>query len=236
MIRRLIAGVAAATIVAVPAAAVPPAQAADPVVFTVGILSDIDSLNPFTGILAESYEMFQLQYSTLLSSSSADFTPDAGLAESWEASADGKTWTYTLRPDLVWSDGTPLTANDVVYTFERILNGRYEQRNSGNYVRNITSVTAPDDRTLLIRLATPAPYLLGLLSQPGTFPVHGPSLAAHGAEYARPGKLVSNGAFVLADWVLGSHVVLRRNPNYRNDAATKLEAVHFVHIADADNL
>ena len=59
------------------AAAVPPAQAADPVVFTVGILSDIDSLNPFTGILAESYEMFQLQYSTLLSSSSADFTPDS---------------------------------------------------------------------------------------------------------------------------------------------------------------
>ena len=83
MIRRLIAGVAAATIVAVPAAAVPQAQAADPVVFTVGILSDIDSLNPFTGILAESYEMFQLQYSTLLSTSSVDFTPDSGLAESW---------------------------------------------------------------------------------------------------------------------------------------------------------
>ena len=94
-------------------------------------------------------------------------------------------------------------------------------------------VTAPDDRTVLIRLATPAPYLLGLLSQPGTFPVHGPSLAAHGAEYARPGKLVSNGAFVLADWVIGSHVVLRRNPHYWNNAATKLEEVHFVHIADA---
>ena len=63
--------------------------------------------------------------------------------------------------------------------------------------------------------------------------MHGPSLAAHGAEYARPGKLVSNGAFVLADWVLGSHVVLRRNPHYWNDAPTKLEEVHFVHIADA---
>ena len=159
VIRRLIAGVAAATIVAVPAAAVQPAQAADPVVFTVGILSDIDSLNPFTEILAESYEMFQLQYSTLLSSSSADFTPDAGLAESWEASADGKTWTYTLRPDLVWSDGTPLTANDVVYTFERILNGRYEQRNYGNYVRNITSVTAPDDRTVVMTTRVPSPIM-----------------------------------------------------------------------------
>jgi hypothetical protein len=55
----------------------------------------------------------------------------------------------------------------------------------------------------------------------------------NGAEYARPGKLVSNGAFTLDDWVIGSHVVLRRNPHYWNDAATRLEQVHFVHIADA---
>lgn len=138
MIRRLIAGVAAIAIAAVPVAIVPQAQAADPVVFTVGMLSDVDSLNPFTGVLAESYEIFQLQYATLMQPSSADFTPAPGLAESWEESADGKTWTYTLRPDLVWSDGTPLTANDVAYTFNRILEGRYEQRNYGNYVRNIT--------------------------------------------------------------------------------------------------
>ena len=84
----------------------------------------------------------------------------------------------------------------------------------------------------MIRLRNPAPYLLGLLAQPGTFPVHGPSLAANGAEFARPGKMLSNGAFVLEDWVLGSHVVIRRNRNYWNDAATRLERVHFVHHAD----
>jgi peptide/nickel transport system substrate-binding protein len=159
VIRRLIAGVAAAAIAAVPAAAVPQAQAADPVVFTVGMLSDVDSLNPFTGILAEAYEVFQLQYATLMQPSSADFTPAPGLAESWEESADGKTWTYTLRPDLVWSDGTPLTANDVAYTFNRILEGRYEQRNYGNYVRNITSVEATDDRTVVMTVRAPSPIM-----------------------------------------------------------------------------
>jgi peptide/nickel transport system substrate-binding protein len=159
VIRRLIAGVAAIAIAAVPVAAVPQAQAADPVVFTVGMLSDVDSLNPFTGVLAESYEIFQLQYATLMQPSSADFTPAPGLAESWEESADGKTWTYTLRPDLVWSDGTPLTANDVAYTFNRILEGRYEQRNYGNYVRNITSVEATDDRTVVMTVSAPSPIM-----------------------------------------------------------------------------
>ena len=159
MIRRLIAGVAAIAIASVPVAAVPQAQAADPVVFTVGMLSDVDSLNPFTGVLAESYEIFQLQYATLMQPSSADFTPAPGLAESWEESADGKTWTYTLRPDLVWSDGTPLTANDVAYTFNRILEGRYEQRNYGNYVRNITSVEATDDRTVVMTVSAPSPIM-----------------------------------------------------------------------------
>lgn len=159
MIRRLIAGVAAIAIAAVPVAAVPQAQAADPVVFTVGMLSDVDSLNPFTGVLAESYEIFQLQYATLMQPSSADFTPAPGLAESWDESADGKTWTYTLRPDLVWSDGTPLTANDVAYTFNRILEGRYEQRNYGNYVRNITSVEATDDRTVVMTVSAPSPIM-----------------------------------------------------------------------------
>ena len=218
MIRRLIAGVAAATIVAVPAAAVQPAQAADPVVFTVGILSDIDSLNPFTGILAESYEMFQLQYSTLLSSSSADFTPDAGLAESWEASADGKTWTYTLRPDLVWSDGTPLTANDVVYTFERILNGRYEQRNYGNYVRNITSVTAPDDRTVVMTTKVPSPIMerlaVYILPEHVWSSVDAKAVKSFANEPAEGETLVGSGPFLVVERRTGQYIRMVANDTY----------------------
>jgi oligopeptide transport system substrate-binding protein len=72
-----------------------------------------------------------------------------------------------------------------------------------------------------------------LLAQPGTFPVHGPSLAEHGTGHARPGQLVSNGAFVLRDWVVGSHIVAERNRHFWNDAATGIERVHYVHHADA---
>lgn len=218
MIRRLIATVAAATIVAVPAAAAQPAQAADPVVFTVGMLADVDSLNPFTGILAESYEIFQLQYSTLLSSSSVDFTPDAGLAESWEASADGKTWTYTLRPDLLWSDGTPLTANDVVYTFQRILDGRYEQRNYGNYVRNITSVTATDDRTVVMTTKEPAPIMerlaVYILPEHVWSSVDAKAVKSFANEPEAGETLVGSGPFLVVERRTGQFIRMVANDNY----------------------
>ena len=218
MIRRLIASVAAATIVAVPAAAVPQAQAADPVVFTVGMLADVDSLNPFTGILAESYEIFQLQYSTLLSTSSVDFTPDAGLAESWESSADGKTWTYTLRPDLLWSDGTPLTAGDVVYTFQRILDGRYEQRNYGNYVRNITSVEATDDRTVVMTTKEPSPIMerlaVYILPEHIWSSVDAKAVKSFANEPAEGETLVGSGPFLVVERRTGQFIRMVANDNY----------------------
>ncbi len=218
MIRRLIASVAAATIVAVPAAAVPPAQAADPVVFTVGMLADVDSLNPFTGILAESYEIFQLQYSTLLSSSAVDFTPDAGLAESWDVSPDGLTWTYTLRPDLLWSDGTPLTANDVVYTFNRILDGRYEQRNYGNYVRNITSVEATDDRTVVMEVREPSPIMerlaVYILPEHIWSSVDAKAVKSYANEPEAGETLVGSGPFLVVERRTGQFIRLVANDNY----------------------
>ena len=182
-----------------------------------------------------------------LTSIGPDGSPVPAAAESWTVTPDGLEYRFTLRNGLRWSNGDVLQAADYVAGMRRLV----DPQTASPYAHFIDpvlnaaaitrgekkpeelGVTAPDERTVLVRLATPAPYLLGLLSQPGTFPVHGPTLAAHGAEYARPGKLVSNGAFVLADWVIGSHVVLRRNPHYWNNAATKLEEVHFVHIADA---
>ncbi len=167
-------------------------------------------------------------------------------ATSWTVTPDGLEYTFHLRDGLRWSNGDRLVAGDYVAGMRRLVDpataSPYAQILEA--VVNATEITrgerpvselgvaAPDDRTVVIRLRNPAPYLLGLLAQPGTFPVHGPSLAANGAEFARPGKLLSNGAFVLEDWVLGSHVVIRRNGNYWNDAATRLESVHFVHHAD----
>jgi oligopeptide transport system substrate-binding protein len=168
-------------------------------------------------------------------------------ATSWTVSPDGLEYTFHLRDGLRWSTGDPLVAGDYIAGMRRLVDpataSPYAQIlepvvNAAAITRGEKpaadlGVSAPDDRTVVIRLQNPAPYLLGLLAQPGTFPVNGPSLASNGAQFARPGKMVSNGAFVLEDWIIGSHVVTRRNRNYWNDAATHLEHVHFVHHADA---
>jgi oligopeptide transport system substrate-binding protein len=175
-----------------------------------------------------------------------DGEPRPAAAESWQQSADGLEYTFRLREGLRWSTGDALVAADYVAGMRRLVDpataSPYAQvldpvLNAAAIVRGrmppeSLGVTAPDDRTIVIQLQHPAPYLLGLLAQPGTFPVHGPSLAAHGNEHARPGRLVSNGAFVLADWVVGSHIVAERNPAYWNDAATGVARVHYVHQAD----
>ncbi len=168
-------------------------------------------------------------------------------ATSWTVSPDGLEYTFHLREGLKWSNGDRLVAGDYVagmrrlvdpatasayaQIFESVVNAAAITR--GEKKPSELGVEAPDDRTVVIRLQNPAPYLLGLLAQPGTFPVHGPSLAANGAEFARPGKMVSNGAFVLEDWVVGSEIITRRNHNYWNDSATHLERVHFMHHSDA---
>jgi oligopeptide transport system substrate-binding protein len=175
-----------------------------------------------------------------------DGEPRPAAAESWQVSEDGLEYTFRLREGLRWSNGDALVAADYVAGMRRLVDpataSPYAQVfdpvvNAAAIVRGkeppaALGVSAPDERTVVIRLQHPAPYLLGLLAQPGTFPVHGPSLAEHGNEHARPGRLVSNGAFVLGDWVVGSHVVAERNPAYWNAAGTGVARVHYVHQAD----
>ncbi len=175
-----------------------------------------------------------------------DGTPVPAAAESWTVSADGLEYRFHLRDGLRWSNGDPLVAGDFVAGMRRLVDPATAAPYAGAFdpVLNATEivagrkpvdslgVSAPDERTVEIRLEHPAPYLLGLLAQPGTFPVHGPTLELRGAEYSRPGVMVSNGAFVLGDWVVGSHVVAERNPSYWNAAETNIARVHYVHDSD----
>ena len=176
--------------------------------------------------------------------------PDGGTvpaaAESWTVTPDGLEYTFHLRAGLRWSNGDPVRAADYAAGMRRLVTPATASPYAQfiDPVLNATAITkgekppedlgvsAPDDRTVVIRLANPAPYLIGLVAQPPTFPVHGPSLAANGAQYARPGNLVSNGAFVLDDWIVGSKIVARRNHSYWNDAATRIERVEYLHVAD----
>jgi oligopeptide transport system substrate-binding protein len=175
-----------------------------------------------------------------------DGKPVPAAAESWTVSADGREYRFRLRQGLRWSNGDPLTAADFVAGMRRLVDpataSQYAQIlepvvNAAAIVRGERpstdlGVQAPDTRTVVVRLVSPAPYLLALMCHPSTFPAHTRSLAAHGDRFAQPGRLVSNGAFVLEDWVVGSHITVRRNHNYWDDARTRIGRVRFVHTND----
>jgi peptide/nickel transport system substrate-binding protein len=113
------------------------AEAKKPVSLTVALQQDIDSMNPLVGVNVSSYEVWNLQYATLTDKAAKDFSTIPGLAESWKGSKDGLTWTYTLRANLKWSDGKPLTSDDVVFTINRA--HKEEWLNYTSTLQNITA-------------------------------------------------------------------------------------------------
>jgi oligopeptide transport system substrate-binding protein len=162
-----------------------------------------------------------------------------GAAESWSISDDGLIYTFDIRDDARWSNGDPLTADDFVFSLRRLVDpataafyansiavvANAEAIAAGELPPDQLGVEAIDDRTLVIRLARPTPYLLSLLTYPTTFPVHAGSIATHGDDFTRPGNLLSNGAYKLDAWTPGSVLELSRNEYYWNDAATAIDGV-----------
>jgi peptide/nickel transport system substrate-binding protein len=138
------------------AAGVAGAQSDDKVVLTVGIPETYDSFNPMVGVEVPDYDVWNLQYATLTDKAADDFATIPGLAEEWTGSEDGKTYTYTLRDGLEWSDGTPLTAEDVAYTVNRAR--EEEWYNHFSTVQNLTA-KAIDERTVEITSAVNDPKL-----------------------------------------------------------------------------
>lgn len=205
------------------------------VTFTVGILRDIDSMNPFTGLVAEAYEMYQIMYDSLNSTSAKDFSPVAALASDQKVSADGKTWTYTIRSDVKWSDGIPLTAKDVAYTFNRILKGSYEQTNWGGYITNVTSVSAPDDTTVVMTTKVPSP---GMTAIP--IPILPEHIWSKVSEkdvktFKNEENVVGSGPFVLAERKVGQFIRFTANKQYWG-GAPKIDELVFRVYRNADSL
>lgn len=148
----LLAGLAPALAVAGSA----PAHAADDqVTLTVGMTNDADSLNPFVGIEATSFEMWALEYDYLITYSTKDLSVEPSLATSWDTSDDGLTWTFHLTDKAMWSDGKPLTAADVAYTYNRIIDGGPEAATWGSYLAQVEKAEATDPTTLVLTLKKP---------------------------------------------------------------------------------
>jgi oligopeptide transport system substrate-binding protein len=170
-----------------------------------------------------------------------DGSLEPGAAESWEISDDRMTYTFHLRRDGRWSNGEPVTAADFVYGLRRaadpatlssysqilapILNA--EEVTRGMLPADSLGVHAPDDLTLVIRLKGPTPYFLELLTHSMTFPVLRSNVEQYGNRFARPGNLISNGPYVLDEWVVQSHVKLVKNPYYHAADDVRIETVYY---------
>jgi oligopeptide transport system substrate-binding protein len=170
----------------------------------------------------------------------------AGVASSWESSADGMIWVFHLRPDARWSNGAPVTAGDFVYSWRREVDPRtgaeYAQglapiKNSleiaaGKKPTSTLGVEAIDAHTLKVRLSGPTPYLLDLLAQQYLYPVYEPALRQYGDDWVRPEHIVCNGAFVLRENVISSRITLEKNTNYWDAAHVRLQRVIYYIVAD----
>jgi peptide/nickel transport system substrate-binding protein len=126
------------------------------VTFTVALLNEVDSFNPFVGIEAESFEAWALTYDYMIGYDNSDMSvTNTGLAESWDTSEDGLTWTFHIRDGVTWSDGQPLTAEDIAYTYNRILDGGPERATWGAYLQQVDTITAPDANTVVLSMKKP---------------------------------------------------------------------------------
>ncbi len=170
-----------------------------------------------------------------------------GLAASWET-ADNKVWTFHLRPDLTWSDGSPLTAEDVVFSWRRLTDPKtaspYASFANYAHILNADAVTggksppdslgvkALDAHTVQVTLDQPVSYFLQFVAHPSLFPVSENNVKKFGEAWTRPGNMVSSGAYKLDQWVVNEKITLNRNDCYWDNAHTLINRVTFLPIND----
>jgi oligopeptide transport system substrate-binding protein len=205
---------------------------------------DPDSLDPHRARSTEAMTVLRDLFECL-TRLDAKAAPVPAAAESWTVAEAGTVYTFRLRPNLRWSNGEPVVAADFVAGLRRLVDpataSQYAQVVdvilnapdivAGRRAPETLGAAAPDERTVVITLSGPAPYLPGLMAHPSCAPLHRPSLAL-GERFARAGSQVSNGPFVLQEWLQGSYIRAQRNRHYWNDAATRLEAVKYLQIGD----
>lgn len=212
-------GAAAAALLFTMLTASPPRAAAeaadDPETLTVGLVDPtIDSLNPFTTYYRTVTSLHRLMYDFLTNYTAEDATPTEGLAEEWKHSDDGLTWTYTIRDDSTFSDGEPVTAEDVEYTYNTIMSDKSGAMANSSFVENFESVTATDEHTLEIKLKTPQATMEAI--DIPIVPKHVWEKVDNPGKFSNEGKypIVGNGPWILTDYKRNESISLEANKDY----------------------
>jgi oligopeptide transport system substrate-binding protein len=208
-----------------------------------------DSLDPHVAVAAPALIVNNDLFESLLTLD-ARGRPVPGAAERYEVSADGLTYTFTLRSGLTYSDGRPITAADFVWSMRRLADpatagtglaawidlidgGRAVLR--GERPADTLGVSARDSRTVSIRLALPAPYFPSIVAFPVFAPLPRHVIEKHGRAWTRPENFVGNGPFVLSSWIPGQPVRVKRNPRFHAAASVKLDGVEYHAIGDLNS-
>lgn len=171
----------------------------------------------------------------------ADLKPHPALAESWDISPDGLTYTFKLRSGVKWSDGKSLRAQDFVDSWIRLLSRKsgagyatflFDVENAEAFHAGKISdpsqvgVKAVGDGVLQVKLRRRVPYFLHIPSFWVTFPVRSDLIRKYGAAWATPGKIATLGPYLLKDWKRGKQILLERNPAYTTPPpVARIEAV-----------
>ena len=166
--------------------------------------------------------------------------PEPGQAARWEISADGLRYTFHLRPNLTWTDGTPVTARDFAWAWLRVLRPATAARYAGLLfpIRNAEAynkgaltdstqvgIAAPNDSTLVVTLENPTPYFLFLTQFYTYLPVPRQAIERWGDQWTRPEYIVTNGAFQLTEWRQQDRFVLKKNPRYWDAQSVRLDGL-----------
>ena len=177
----------------------------------------------------------------------------AGTAESWSISDDGKEYVFNINKNAKWSNGEPVTADDFVWSWKRILTaslgsqypdmlyyleGAYEYHNGLIDDFDQVGIKSIDEHTLQVNLKNPTPFFLGLLSHYSTWPVHKETVLKFGdiddrnGEWTRPGNFVCNGPFQLKTWELNNKIVVEKNPHYYDASIVQLNEIHYYPVSN----
>jgi oligopeptide transport system substrate-binding protein len=210
-----------------------------------GIGSEPESFDPHKAVgTSASVVIYDLFEGLVTVDASGEAAP--GAAESWTTNADRSVYTFRLRPNLKWSDGTPLTAEDFVYSMRRLLAPETAARyasflyvikgaravNTQKAAPETLAVRAPDPRTVVFELEAPAPQFLEILTGVAAVAVPRHVIEKFGREWTRPGNLVSSGAYRLVDYSPNTFIKAKRNPNFHSAAAVKIDDVTYLPIED----
>lgn len=222
-----------------------PAWAGEAALYRRGNDADPETLDPHrSSSVAEAHILRDLFDGLLTYDNHGAIIP--GAARSWTVSEDGLTFRFVLRPDGKWSTGEPVTAEDFVYAFRRMLapatGAKYAEIlspirgaaavNRGEIAGDALGVIAEGSLALLITLEQPTPYFLELLTHQTALPVHRGSVERYGDSFTRPGNFVTNGPYRLIDRVPGGAITLEVNPHHPDAAAIAIRRVAFLPMAD----